>query len=47
MWSGHAHPLFHDVPAIAGAKATAPSVVWAKLRSLKEGAAIGTKRLWG
>jgi hypothetical protein len=25
----------------------APSVVWAKLQTLKEGAALATKRLWG
>jgi 5-methyltetrahydropteroyltriglutamate--homocysteine methyltransferase len=31
----------------AGSELVAPSVVWAKLQTLKEGAALATKRLWG
>ena len=31
----------------AGSEAVAPSVVWAKLAALSEGAAIATRRLWG
>nr|AYM55770.1 hypothetical protein [uncultured bacterium] len=30
----------------AGSEMVAPSVVWAKLRSLVDGAALATKRLW-
>ncbi len=30
----------------AGSEAVAPSVVWAKLRTLREGADLATKRLW-
>jgi 5-methyltetrahydropteroyltriglutamate--homocysteine methyltransferase len=31
----------------AGSEMVAPSVVWAKLRALREGADLATKRLWG
>jgi 5-methyltetrahydropteroyltriglutamate--homocysteine methyltransferase len=31
----------------AGSELVAPSVVWAKLQTLKEGAALASKRLWG
>jgi 5-methyltetrahydropteroyltriglutamate--homocysteine methyltransferase len=31
----------------AGSEMVAPSVVWAKLRALAEGAALATRRLWG
>jgi 5-methyltetrahydropteroyltriglutamate--homocysteine methyltransferase len=31
----------------AGSEAVAPSVVWAKLRALREGADLATARLWG
>jgi 5-methyltetrahydropteroyltriglutamate--homocysteine methyltransferase len=31
----------------AGSEMVAPSVVWAKLRALSEGAALTTRRLWG
>jgi 5-methyltetrahydropteroyltriglutamate--homocysteine methyltransferase len=31
----------------AGSELVAPSVVWAKLSALKEGAALATRRLWG
>jgi 5-methyltetrahydropteroyltriglutamate--homocysteine methyltransferase len=31
----------------AGSEMVAPSVVWAKLRALRDGAAIATRRLWG
>ena len=31
----------------AGSELVAASVVWAKLQTLKEGAALATKRLWG
>jgi 5-methyltetrahydropteroyltriglutamate--homocysteine methyltransferase len=31
----------------AGSEMVAPSVVWAKLAALRDGAAIATKRLWG
>jgi 5-methyltetrahydropteroyltriglutamate--homocysteine methyltransferase len=31
----------------AGSEAVAPSVVWAKLRALREGADLATERLWG
>jgi 5-methyltetrahydropteroyltriglutamate--homocysteine methyltransferase len=31
----------------AGSEAVAESVVWAKLKTLHEGAALATRRLWG
>ena len=30
----------------AGSEAVAPSIVWSKLRALREGAKIATERLW-
>jgi 5-methyltetrahydropteroyltriglutamate--homocysteine methyltransferase len=30
----------------AGSENVAPSVVWAKLRALADGAALATRRLW-
>jgi 5-methyltetrahydropteroyltriglutamate--homocysteine methyltransferase len=31
----------------AGSEMVAPSVVWAKLRALADGAALASRRLWG
>jgi 5-methyltetrahydropteroyltriglutamate--homocysteine methyltransferase len=31
----------------AGSETVAESVIWAKLRALRDGAALATRRLWG
>ena len=33
--------------AVTAEPKVTPSIVWAKLRALSEGAAIATKRIWG
>jgi len=35
------------LPTFAGSKEIHPTIVWAKLKALNDGAALATKQLWG